>query len=266
MLGELEAYRERPIPDLRWAHSAKKGYQQWPIDTADARYREGYGNIRDCGLAGTNFYNRTDNPPYYRSIPGSTPHLYLRMDEIERLHGVNAELNEAGLELFVHDAWRPQAVQTYFHDVWFPEHLRKIHPDWTDERVLAETERYWAKGFASEDDIDPASPPPHSTGGVLDLTIRWIRGDPLWMGTIFDDGSKRAHPDFFERAKGELSPTDDEARKNRRLLYWLMIDAGFQVNPTEWWHFSRGDQMWAKLETAEHGVERKAFYSAIRPI
>ena len=39
----------------------------------------------------------------------------------------------------------------------------------------------------------------------------------------------------------------EEARANRRLLYWLMIDAGFASNPSEWWHFSFGDQMWAKL-------------------
>jgi D-alanyl-D-alanine dipeptidase len=30
-----------------------------------------------------------------------------------------------------------------------------------------------------------------------------------------------------------------------------MIEAGFAANPTEWWHFSFGDQMWAKLTGAD---------------
>jgi hypothetical protein len=44
-----------------------------------------------------------------------------------------------------------------------------------------------------------------------------------------------------------FSFSNEEARANRRLLYWLMVDAGFASNPSEWWHFSFGDQMWAKL-------------------
>jgi D-alanyl-D-alanine dipeptidase len=42
-----------------------------------------------------------------------------------------------------------------------------------------------------------------------------------------------------------------EARSNRRLLYWLMTEGGFASNPNEWWHFSWGDQMWARLSGAE---------------
>jgi zinc D-Ala-D-Ala dipeptidase len=31
----------------------------------------------------------------------------------------------------------------------------------------------------------------------------------------------------------------------RRVLYWTMLDEDFTNNPTEWWHYSYGDQMWA---------------------
>ena len=42
----------------------------------------------------------------------------------------------------------------------------------------------------------------------------------------------------------------EEARANRRLLHWLMVAEGFAGHPDEWWHFSYGDQLWAKLSGA----------------
>ena len=54
--------------------------------------------------------------------------------------------------------------------------------------------------------------------------------------------------------------SDEEARANRRILYWVMAEAGFANNPTEWWHYSWGDQMWAKLRG-----EPAALYGACDP-
>ena len=34
------------------------------------------------------------------------------------------------------------------------------------------------------------------------------------------------------------------------LLHWLMHDEGFVGHTDEWWHFSWGDQMWAKMTGA----------------
>jgi len=130
---------------------------------------------------------------------------------------------------------------------------------------MTEVEKYWARGAPTLQDIDPMSPPPHATGAATDLTLCTVRGDLLWMGTIFDDVTERAHPDFLERESG-ISMSDDEARKNRRLLYWLMREAGFQVNPTEWWHFSWGDQMWAKLASTRGDTHISAWYSVVNPL
>jgi D-alanyl-D-alanine dipeptidase len=68
------------------------------------------------------------------------------------------------------------------------------------------------------------------------------------MGSLFDDASTLAHTAYFEDADTDaaFSFSNEEARANRRLLYWLMREAGFASNPTEWWHFSYGDQMWAQ--------------------
>ncbi len=263
MFGSLEEYRTKRIPDLSTLREAKKGYRQWPIIID--RDRIAHVDIRNFGVSGKNFYHRSDNPPYYKSIPGSMPELFLRVEVLNRLLQVNRRIKNIGLEVYVHDAWRPQAIQTYFHDVWFPAQVRGRYPEWAEDRVMEEVGNYWAHGAASEEDLDPSSPPPHSTGAALDLTLRVVGCEHLWMGTIFDDVTNRAWPDALEDRDLGFSFSDDEARKNRRLLYWLMVEAGFQVNPTEWWHFSYGDQMWAKLTSFTEGNHQDAFYSTLRP-
>ena len=79
------------------------------------------------------------------------------------------------------------------------------------------------------------------------------------MGGMFDDVTEDAWTDAFER-KPIISMSDAEAQANRRLLYWLMSEAGFANNPTEWWHFSHGDQLWAKL-----GGHPVALYGGCNP-
>ena len=177
-------------------------------------------------------------------IPGSITKLSLRQGAAQRLRDVNMRLAEADLELFVFDAWRPQAVQAYFHDLWLPAELRKRKPHLSETELASEVTNYWAAPSAGAE-----APSPHSTGGAVDLTIRWQNGDPLWMGSLFDDASPLAHTNCFELETDEtqFSFSNEEARANRRLLYWLMVEAGFASNPSEWWHFSYGDQMWAKL-------------------
>jgi D-alanyl-D-alanine dipeptidase len=151
-----------------------------------------------------------------------------------------------GLELFVFDAWRPQAVQRFFHDVWFPEWLRVRRPGLSGEDLQREVETYWSAPSSGA-----GSPSPHSTGGAVDLTLVW-RGSqhPLHMGTLFDDVTEMAWTDWFERSPTR-SMSDEEARDNRRLLHGVMTDAGFCNNPSEWWHYSWGDQMWARLTGAD---------------
>lgn len=169
----------------------------------------------------------------------------LRSGVAERLRRVNERLREAELELWLFDAWRPQAVQIYFHDQWFPAELRRRDPKLSEQALLAEVETYWAAPSQGDD-----APSPHSTGGAVDLTLRWIGGDPLWMGSLFDDASAIAHTAHFETGADPFSFSNEEARANRRLLCWLMREAGFASNPSEWWHYSYGDQMWAQATGA----------------
>jgi len=268
MFKQLEQYRQRPILSLDEMRETKRGYREWPIDASYSRYNEGCVDVHVCDIAGVNYYYGPDNPPYYQKIPGSTRFLFLRKGVLGKLSGVNERLRSVGLELFIHDAWRPAAVQNYMHSEWFPEYLRKRFPEWSALEISQEADKYWAPGPARQKDIDPSSPPPHSTGAAVDLTIRKIGGDALWMGTIFDDVTARSHTDFLEWNvdSSVVSFSDDEAQKNRRLLHWIMVEAGFVNNPTEWWHFSWGDQMWAKLTSAVSGVRTLAWYSVTNPL
>lgn len=248
----LEKVRMRPIPDQRPLLAKVKGYRAYKLDLSDPRANEPLVDAAGHGLAGVSHYATARNPPYYATVPGAIPEIRLREGIVERLLKVNAHLAPSGLELYIFDGWRPRAVQKYFHDTWMPRQLLKRNPKLSRAELVRETERYWAAPTT-----DAKSPAPHATGGAVDLTIRWKdSGEHLWMGSIFDDASPIARADHFERraARG-LAFSDEEARANRRLLHWLMRGADFAPNPGEWWHFSYGELMWAKLTDAPH-----AFY------
>jgi D-alanyl-D-alanine dipeptidase len=240
MFGDLDELRQRPIPSLESSRAMKQGYRDWPIEDSGELFAEPLERAEDFGLAGQNYYAGERNPPYWARADGAIDALLLRASVGALLKDVNGRLNPVGLKLYLFDAWRPRAVQAYFHDVWMPGEVRRRRPDLSEDDVRIEVQRYWA---APTD--DPARPAPHATGGAVDLTIVWDDGAPLWMGSLFDDATALAGTDRFERDTDEFSFSHDEARANRRLLYWLMIEAGFSNHPDEWWHYSYGDQMWA---------------------
>jgi len=243
----LQELRIRPIGDQAPARLRRKDFRsRITITRGNELFGESVVDARACGLAGENFYAGDRNPPYWQKVGGATDKLWLRRTVAVKLARVNARAGAAGLELFVFDAWRPREVQAYFHDVWMPRELQRRDPTLSGAALTEEVERYWA---APSDSAD--SPAPHATAAAVDLTLRWKNGDPLWMGSLFDDVTALAHRDRFERLAAEnFSFSDQEAQANRRLLHWLMIEEDFAGHPDEWWHFSWGDQMWAALAGA----------------
>jgi D-alanyl-D-alanine dipeptidase len=245
--GALEELRNRPLGDQGEARRRRQGFRsRIPITRDNALFAEGVVEARDCGLAGENFYASARNPPYWQRVEGATDRLWLRTTVADMLLKVNARAGEAGLELFLFDAWRPRAVQAYFHDIWMPQELQRRDPGLTGAALMEEVQRYWS---APSDDA--GSPAPHATAAAVDLTLRWKDGEMLWMGSLFDDVTALANRDRFENLAPEnFSFSDQEARANRRLLHWLMVEEGFAGHPDEWWHFSWGDQLWAALTGA----------------
>ena len=246
-----------PIPDQTAARMRRKGARAHPIDLDAPENQERAIDVRRWGIAGENYYYSEKNPPYWHRAPGSIPELYVREGICDRLLSVNERLASLGYELFLFDAYRPLEVQNYFHDMWVPKYLREKFPEWSSERVAEEVGKYWAKGAASLAEIDPLSPPPHATGAVVDLTLREKEsGALLFMGSDFDEVSPISFVDHFENEGARRQLTEDEslAELNRRILYFAMTEAGFTVNPNEWWHFGVGDQLSAIVSGAPCAV------------
>ena len=143
----------------------------------------------------------------------------LRASVADRLYQVADGLPDPwGLAVF--DGWRPLALQDELYRAAYAD------PD-------------LPPGFFAEPDNNPAFPPPHLTGGTVDLTLT-VNGIPLAPGTGFDDLSPLARTDALEGTEGS-------DRAVRRLLYWSMRKAGFVVYDGEWWHFEFGTRRWAAL-------------------
>ena len=254
--------RDVPIPDMTEFRERRKGARAYPILLESEENKEKAYDVRAHGIAGDNYYHRVDNPPYFHSAPGSILELYVREGVLKRLLEANSILKEFGAELNLFDAYRPVEVQNYFHDVWVPKYLRELNPDWSEEKIAQETGKYWASGSPTVDAVDPLSPPPHTTGGVVDLTLRSLATQELLnMGSDFDEVREISFADHFEKIANErpLSEFERESQKNRRMLYWVMHEVGMVVNPNEWWHFGFGDQLSAKVSGAPH-----ALYSVLK--
>ncbi len=250
---EIALLRDTPIAEaVREAEARKGDYRTHPVDLESTEHAEPLVELSTLGIAGANHYHRPDNPPYHQSIEGSIGSLWLRRGVADRLKRLGGRLAPLGLSLWVYDAWRPVAVQNTFHDHWMPDHLRRTR-GLEGPALWEEVGRYWARG-APDGAIDPLSPPPHATGGAVDLTLRDRFDAPLYMGAIFDDVTPVSNTAHFDDLPEDASFSDFEARANRRLLFHLMATEGLVNNPTEWWHFSFGDQMWARITGAPQAL------------
>jgi D-alanyl-D-alanine dipeptidase len=188
------------------------------------------------------FARFTPHPYLHVDAPyGSKSPFYLRSTVIEHLHVAQEKLSalKAGYKLKIFDAYRPLEVQKYMIEYDTLRYSKEI------------AEKFW-----SPISCDVASnPPPHSTGGALDLTIVDENGIELNMGTNIDE--------FVEAAQSDFNSLNATCRENRDLLFEVMNIAGFTSLPTEWWHFSYGDQIWAVDEADKNSLHVEAKYGMI---
>lgn len=176
----------------------------------------------------------------------------LRRGVIERLLAAQQHLQQhhPQLRLAVFDAWRPLAVQAYMVQHAIGAECERLgldpsHPGPALEAVVAEVGRFWAPPSA-----DPRTPPPHSTGAAVDLTLIDREGQPVAMGSEIDAIGAVSEPDHWLLQAQALPPgtARDQAlawHRHREALRSAMLQAGFAQHPNEWWHFSHGDQLWA---------------------
>lgn len=106
-----------------------------------------------------------------------------------------------------------------------------------------------------------AAPPPHATGGAVDVTLSDESGRPLDLGAAFDQFDRTAWLTHYERSLPIVGAPRHFARRRtlRRTLYWSMIRAGFAPYPWEFWHFEFG----TRRAAAFHGMESADYGPAV---
>ncbi len=140
-------------------------------------------------------------------LPGyEAPGAMLRKEAADALGRVVEKLKEKKLSLVVFDAYRPVRAS----------------------RAMVE----WARRTGREDLLENkyiSAVSTHNRGTAVDVSLVDLEtGEPLFMGSDFDDFSSGSHT---RNAKGE-------ALENRMLLRDVMRAEGFRAISKEWWHFS----------------------------
>ncbi len=211
------APKDTPIPAL--GHT--DGWRDVPIDRVDEP-------LVPVDAIGPRVH---DDPKYHQwGLPGAFSRSWVRQGVAERLERAAASL-PAGRSLVVWDGYRALETQAALFSGYVDE-IVAAHPDWVAQAIEEAAARYVTPPSRS-----PDAPPPHLTGGAVDLTVGDGDGRPLPLGTGFD----AFVPEAGARA---LEDRPSEVRDNRRLLFWTMSSEGFTAYVEEWWHFDHGDQFW----------------------
>lgn len=216
------------------------------------------------------------NPhPYVRlGAPyGDKSPYFLRQGVLDRLLKAQNYLQQRcpGWRIQIFDAYRPIAVQQFMVDYAYGQLLvqkglgdRLLSPH-HEQALKQEVYQFWAMPSSN-----PATPPPHSTGAALDVTLVNEQNQEIDMGSPIDELSPRSYPDYFAHQSNLRPASDatsraecDRAHHHRQLLYEVMSHAGFQRHLNEWWHFSYGDQYWAWLMQQREGVRVSACYGKV---
>ena len=185
----------------------------------------------------------------------------LRLGVVQRLLDAQQQLveHDPGLRLSIFDAWRPIAVQAFMVDHSIAELCRErgveVRSGDAFDQVVADVGRFWAAPSR-----DPMTPPPHSTGAAVDLTLSSSDGTPLAMGGEIDAIGAVSEPQHYA---GREDSDAQRWHQRRQLLADVMEAAGFAQHPNEWWHYSFGDQLWAWRKSAAVAIYAEAVSSSL---
>lgn len=191
---------------------------------------------------------------------GDKSPYYLREGVLQRLLFAQEQLQQQRPQwrIQIFDAYRPIAVQQFMVDYTLEQITRQ---EGLELEALTQAQRHAilerVYQFWAVPSLDPASPPPHSTGAAIDVTLVDAQGEVIDMGSLIDEMSPRSYPDHYATTIDSSEQASEQALKqnnriqfhqNRLLLRHIMLSAGFEQHPKEWWHFSYGDQLWAWLK------------------
>lgn len=167
----------------------------------------------------------------------------LRKGVAERLADA-AERLSTGFSFGLVEGWRPPFIQArMFRAVW--RDMAERFPDLGPDELRPIVERYSAP-------MDDTVPPPHTTGAAFDLAL-YRDGEIVDLSAPLE----WRDPEGFAFDAPGLS---DDARFNRNVLAGAFEETGITNYPSEFWHWSYGDQGWAY-----RGGHPFALYAAIEP-
>jgi D-alanyl-D-alanine dipeptidase len=141
---------------------------------------------------------------------------YLVPEAMEKLRKANELLRKKrmDLHLVIYDAARPRSIQI---QMW------KVVENTDLQDFVANP--YKSGGGA------------HNYGVAVDVTLVDCTGYPIPMGSEYDYFGDRSRVDLEDELikKGEINQRE---LQNRQLLREIMTEAGWLVEPSEWWHIN----------------------------
>ena len=141
---------------------------------------------------------------------------YLVPEAMEKLRKANELLRKKRLDLHlvVYDAARPRSIQ---EQMW---------------KVVENTE---LQDFVANPNKSGGGA--HNYGVAVDVTLVDCTGHPIPMGSEYDYFGDKSRVDLEAKLieNGEINLRE---LKNRQLLREIMTEAGWLVEPSEWWHFN----------------------------
>lgn len=127
---------------------------------------------------------------------------YLRLQTVRALVQANEKLMKKGYRIKIFDCYRPLDIQK---EMW----------------KIVSNPIYVA---------DPKKGSIHNRGGAVDITLVDLEGNELDMGTAFDHFGPEASHNYKNLSK--------EIKNNRKLLKNAMVQNGFEIFESEWWHYN----------------------------
>lgn len=155
------------------------------------------------------------------------PNFWVRKELGKKIIEVAMILKSMGLGLKLYELYRSLKKQTFeFNQI--SKEMKEKFPNLKPQELWEKTTEFIA---------DPALRPPHVTGGAVDLVLVDKDGNELDMGTEINSIDQKSYLTCKDISLNALT--------NRALLLKLMLSVKLAPLPSEWWHFSYGENYWA---------------------
>lgn len=147
-----------------------------------------------------------------------------------------------GYNFIIYEAYRPMDAQIKLWDSVVLQKQKEFpEMDITSEEFISICNIYAANPYRQGSG--------HQSGASIDISLVDDNGTEYDMG-----GEVRG---FNSTAEFDCPCISEQARQNRTILKSTLTKVGFINYPAEWWHYSFGDRLWAKLTGSKLAIFSK---------